>query len=135
MKNVVVFHWNHRRRALELRWVREIMTLGPVSAVPGAPARLAGATSHRGGVLPVLVPEDGESRPRAGDPAIVVEVGDVLAALATEGIGEVATLRESSADGQLIDAAGHPVELVQPGELIDSAILAIADSRRFPEAS
>mgnify|MGYP001552927914 CR=1 FL=1 len=136
MKNVVVFTWAGRRRAIELRWVREIITLGPIAAAPGAPPCIAGATNYHGSVLPILVPEAGTSRPRAGDPAIVVEVGDLTAALATEGIGEVTTLRENSdapESDELIDASGSKVDAVQLAALVDAAVTAIAATRRLPE--
>jgi len=133
LKNVVIFHWAHRRHAIELRWVREIVTLGTISSVPGAPPSVVGATAHRGAVLPILSPDGSSARPHKGDAAIVVEVGDVLAAIATEGIGEVATLRTPrDAPDDLVDAAGEAVTTVLPGELIEAAMSAIAESRRGP---
>ena len=129
MKNVVVFSWGSERRAIELRWVKEIITLGPVVRVPGGPAEVAGAINYHGRILPVLPPGSGGQQPRTGDPAIVVELGDITAAIATEGIGEVATLR-TGPSGMLVDSAGRDVLASSPTELVEAAVLAIASSRR-----
>ncbi|MBT8495485.1 MAG: chemotaxis protein CheW [Deltaproteobacteria bacterium] len=129
MKNVVVFTWGSERRALELRWVKEIITLGSVVRVPGGPAEIAGAINYHGRILPVLSPAVGDHQPRTGDPAIVVEIGKVTAAIATEGIGEVATLR-TGPSGMLVDSAGRDVMTSSPTELVEAAVLAIASARK-----
>ena len=128
MKNVVVFSWGAERRAIELRWVKEIITLGPVVPVPGAPPEIAGAVNYHGRILPVLVPGQGEPGSHSGDPAIVVEVGDVTCAIATEGIGEVATLH-TGPSGMLVDSAGRDVDMATPATLVDAAVMAIATHR------
>src|SRR5947209_3983122 len=42
LRNVIVFALGAARYAVELRWVREVVTLGFVTAVPTAPAALGG---------------------------------------------------------------------------------------------
>lgn len=54
MRNVIVFATDWGRFAVELRWVREVITLGHVTPVPGAPVHIAGAINVRGTITPVI---------------------------------------------------------------------------------
>ena len=45
MKNVIVFALGGARYAVELRWVREVTKLGPVTPVPGGPAAASSSSS------------------------------------------------------------------------------------------
>ena len=63
MKNVLVFSLGGKHYALELRWVREVMTLGHISPVPNAPEQIVGVTNCRG------ANRAGAAPPRAHGPA------------------------------------------------------------------
>ena len=54
LRNVIVFTIGGVRYALELRWVREVVSLGFVTGVPTAPAALSGVCNLHGTILPVL---------------------------------------------------------------------------------
>ena len=54
LKNVIVFTLGGpggERHAAELRWIREVVTLGFVTMIPGAPPGLAGAVNLRGNLV------------------------------------------------------------------------------------
>ena len=144
MKNVIVFALGGSRYAVELRWVREVVTLGFVTPVPGAPASIAGVVNLRGTVTPVLDliaaladdPSDASSAtssPRKGDGAIVVEVEAVIAALYVNNVEEVSTLGEK-ADGQmLVDSHGREVPLIDCPEVV-RRVMAVSSATREPTA-
>src|SRR4029450_6041570 len=54
LRNVIVFAIGATRYAVELRWVREVVTLGFVTAVPTAPPALGGLCNLHGSILPGL---------------------------------------------------------------------------------
>lgn len=140
MKNVIVFALGHARYAVELRWVREVFTLGPVTPVAHAPDAVAGVVNYRGAIMPIL---DlgvllGEAAARAaahgGEGAILIEVEDVRAALRVSSVVEVSSLR-AQADGALVDSTGRSVPLIDPPELLaraQAAAQAAADGRGEP---
>ena len=78
---VLVFELSGRRFAVPLAGVREVFNLGPLTPVPTAPPAVAGVTSLRGQVLPVidlaLLLEMGLHRLRLGDPAVLIETEGV----------------------------------------------------------
>ncbi|MBI4509564.1 MAG: chemotaxis protein CheW [Deltaproteobacteria bacterium] len=131
MKNVVVLVLGGERHAVELRWVREIVTLGPVTPVPTAPPVIAGAVNVAGVIMPVLngpslLEESlGHSFPRgrpphAGDTAVVFDVVDTRAALAVERIDAVTTLSQDDG-GALVTADGQVIPLLDPPTLLATA--------------
>ncbi len=110
MVNVIVFSLGRARMAIDLRHVREVFTLGPVTPVPTAPGAIAGVVNLRGAVIPTLSlrhllpdvqdPGDPTEPPppvKAGDPVIMVEVDGIRVALAVERVDEVTTLWETPA--------------------------------------
>lgn len=145
MRNVIVFEVEHGRFAVELRWVREVITLGHVTPVPGAPIHVGGAVNVRGTITPVLdvgimrgrtslIPPPGHSSASAqrpdhgrrdprGDGAVLLDVDGVALALRVVKVDEVATASEH--DGAPADdCAGAVSHLVldskgQPVPLID----------------
>jgi len=133
MKNVIVFALGPARYAVELRWVREVITLGHVTPVPHAPAAALGVVNYRGAITTVLDVDlllgdraagDGAGRApaNAGDSAILIEVDDLTAALRTTGVIEVATLRPREGHpGELIASSGLPVPLVDPPAVLERA--------------
>ena len=133
MKNVIVFALGQARYAVELRWVREVFTLGPVTPVAHAPIAVAGVVNYRGAIVPILdlgvlfaEPGAGSARAAAhgGEGAILVEVEDLRAALRVTSVVEVATLRASEDQGDgaaLVDSSGRPVPLVDPPALLARA--------------
>ena len=84
LKNVIVFTLGGARSATELRWVREVISLGFVTSVPTAPPGIAGAFNLRGHLVPVLdiaaLARAGHgASPRQGDSALLVEIDGSLA--------------------------------------------------------
>lgn len=126
MKNVIVVALGGARYAIELRWVREVFTLGHITPVPHAPAALTGVVNYRGAIVPVMhagsvARVTGEVRqPRQGDGAVLLEVEGVRAALAVDNIDSVATLSEAPGDG-LVDARGREVALLEPPSMLAAA--------------
>jgi chemotaxis signal transduction protein len=120
MKNVIVFTVEGARFAVELRWVREVITMGHVTPVPGAPSHVAGAINVRGVITPVIdlrvldqqsarathvqsaPATDGSPNERPAEPfeqsrgAVLLEVDDTMFALAMVKVDEVATAEESA---------------------------------------
>ncbi len=132
MKNVIVFALGQARYAVELRWVREVFTLGPVTPVAHAPESVAGVVNYRGAIMPILdlavLLGGGRMWRRAaaysGEGAILIQVEDVRAALRVSGVVEVATLREDRADplgSALIDSSGRKAPLIDPPALLAQA--------------
>ncbi len=132
MKNVIVFALGASRFGIELRWVREVFTLGPVTRVPTAPDVVAGAVNVHGGIVPVLhtpplvratlgITARPVRAPQQGESAILLDVDDVRFALTVDRIDEVTTLYGSDSDGALRDARGRAVSLLRPPALLDWA--------------
>ncbi len=125
LRNVIVFAVGGARYALELRWVREVVSLGFVTGVPTAPAALGGVCNLHGQILPVLdVGALLELSPgpaaRQGDGALVIETDGVVCALRVDQVDHVASLLETD-DGALADAGGRPLTLLDPGHLVRRA--------------
>ena len=127
LKNVIVFALAGARHAAELRWVREVVTLGFVTEVPTAPPGISGAFNLRGNLVPVL--DVGAltggglgAAPRQGDAALLVELDGVTAALRVDKVDEVATLASGEGGQVVIDGRGRLIPLVDPGAVIRRAI-------------
>ncbi|HEY6178827.1 MAG TPA: chemotaxis protein CheW, partial [Kofleriaceae bacterium] len=54
LRNVIIVTIGGARYAVELRWVREVVSLGFVTNVPTAPVALGGVCNLHGAILPVL---------------------------------------------------------------------------------
>ncbi|MDQ3368721.1 MAG: chemotaxis protein CheW [Myxococcota bacterium] len=124
LRNVIVFTIGAVRYALELRWVREVFSLGFVTGVPTAPAAFGGVVNLHGTILPVLdvsVLLGGPPGPpaRQGDGALVIELEGVLCALRVDQVDHVASLHETG--GQVNDASGRPLTLLDPTQLVRQA--------------
>ncbi len=134
MRNVIVFALGGGRYAVELRWVREVATLGFVTPVPTAPAAIGGVANLRGAVTPVVdvraafagdatpparpAEEDAPVRgPRKGDGAVVIDVDGLVAALWINNVEQVATLKDAG-PGQLADGRGGAIPLLDAPELV-----------------
>ena len=125
LRNVIVFTVGTARYALELRWVREVVSLGFVTGVPTAPAVLGGVCNLHGTILPVLdlgallgLPSGPPAR--QGDGALVLEADDLVCALRVDQVDHVASLHESG--GALVDSVGRPLTLIDPLKLVRRAI-------------
>jgi purine-binding chemotaxis protein CheW len=132
MKNVIVVALgqgqDRSRYAIELRWVREVFTLGHLTPVPRAPVPIAGVVNLRGSIMPVVDLESllGEGRaPRAnrGDGAVLVQVEELRAALRVDNVDEVTTLR--AREDRLVDGAGREIALLDPPALLERAMAAV----------
>ena len=125
LRNVIVFTIGGVRYALELRWVREVVSLGFVTTVPTASAALGGVCNLHGSILPVLdvgvLLDDMPGLPaRQGDGALVVEAEGLVCALRVDQVDHVASLHETA--GAVTDATGRPLQLLDPGRLIRRAL-------------
>jgi purine-binding chemotaxis protein CheW len=132
LRNVIVFTVGAARYAVELRWVREVVTLGFVTAVPTAPPAVGGVCNLHGTILPVLDlaallnPPDPSSDqpagppPRQGDGALVIEAEGMLCGLRVDQVDHVASLLETG--GAVVDAAGRPLTLLDPQRLLRRAL-------------
>lgn len=136
MKNVIVFALGRARYAVELRWVREVITLGYVTPVPTAPAAIAGAVNVRGTVTPVielgaaLDPQaPAEKAPRRGDGAILLEVERLQAAVRVSNVETVTTLAAGRTPDTLDDGKGHDIPLVDAQALLAVAQTQVAAAR------
>jgi len=125
LRNVIVFAIGAARYAVELRWVREVVTLGFVTAVPTAPPALGGVCNLHGTILPVLdvgvlLDQGAGPPPRQGDGALVIEAEGVLCGLRVDQVDHVASLFETG--GSVVDAAGRPLTLLEPERLLKRAL-------------
>ena len=125
LRNVIIVTIGGVRHALELRWVREVVSLGFVTNVPTAPAALGGVCNLHGAILPVLdvgmlLGGAAGSPARQGDGALVVEVDGLICALRVDQVDHVASLYE--AGGEVRDAGGRPLVLLEPARLVRRAL-------------
>jgi len=125
LRNVIVFTIGAVRYAVELRWVREVVSLGFVTVVPTAPAAIGGVCNLHGTILPVLdvgAVLGGASGPppRQGDGALVLETEGLVCALRVDQVDHVASLQETA--GSVIDAGGRTLPLLDPGRLVRRAL-------------
>ena len=141
LTNVIVFTLGGAggaRHAAELRWIREVVTLGWVTVVPGAPAGVVGAVNLRGNLVPVLdaavlLGGGPAGRARQGDAALVVEDRGVLAALRVSQVHEVATC--TAVGDHVVDGRGRHVPLIDPRELVRRALAAAEALRADGDAT
>jgi purine-binding chemotaxis protein CheW len=84
-QSACVFTLAEEACAIHLRQAREVVTIGALTRVPGAPATLLGVTNVRGSVVPVVDVRPLVGLPRGsagvGGSALVLEDGDLRAAL------------------------------------------------------
>lgn len=136
LRNVIVFTIGAVRYALELRWVREVVSLGFVTHVPTAPSAFSGVYNLHGTILPVLdvsvlLDQPPGAAARQGDGALVIETDGMVCALRVDQIDHVASLHES--DGAIVDAAGRPLVLLDPALLVRRALELITAAGAVPE--
>ncbi len=143
MKNVIVFALDQRLYAVELRWVREMFTLGYVTPVPSAPALVDGVVNLRGTITPIIdldlllneagavpaAPRPVMPKARRGDGAILLEVEQLTAAFRVSNVEEVSTLTETSRADRLLDSRGRTVALIDPRKLMTRALSTANDAR------
>lgn len=134
LRNVIVFAVGAARYAVELRWVREVVTLGFVTAVPTAPAAVGGVCNLHGTILPVLdvgalVDEPPGPAPRQGDGAIVIEADGMLCGLRVDQVDHVASLLEDG--GAVVDATGRPLTLLDPQRLLRRALELVGSAQEL----
>lgn len=129
LRNVIIFAIGTVRYAIELRWIREVVSLGFVTTVPAAPPVIGGVCNLHGAIVPVLdvsmlVGGVAGLPPRQGDGALVIEAEDMTCALRVDQVEHVASLHES--DGEVLDAAGRPLLLLDAGRLVRRAAELVA---------
>lgn len=138
LRNVIVFAIGAVRYALELRWVREVVSLGFVTNVPSAPPALGGVCNLHGTILPVLdlgALLGGPLGPpaRQGDGALVLEMDGVVCALRVDQVDHVASLYETG--GSVQDGAGRSLTLLDPARLVRRAVELVTEAgASSPEA-
>jgi len=131
LRNVIVFAIGAVRYALELRWVREVVSLGFVTNVPSAPPALGGVCNLHGTILPVLdlgALLGGPLGPpaRQGDGALVLEMDGVVCALRVDQVDHVASLYETG--GAVLDGAGRSLTLLDPARLVRRAVELVTEA-------
>jgi chemotaxis signal transduction protein len=131
LRNVIVFSIGASRYAIELRWVREVVTLGFVTSVPTAAPVLGGLCNLHGSILPVLdvaalLDQPAGPPARQGDGALVLEAEATVCALRVDQVDHVATLPASDPVGAepstVVDAVGRPLTLLDPQRLVRRAL-------------
>jgi chemotaxis signal transduction protein len=133
MKNAIVFSIDKRLMAVELRWVREVITIGHVTPVPNAPPVISGVVNFGGGIIPIvevsrLLGDLRESRTACrGESAILVQVESVRAAIRVDAVVEVATLSHVAGD-RWRDKNEVEARLLEPQELIADARAQVAET-------
>jgi len=125
LRNVIVFAVGPNRYAVELRWVREVVTPGFVTDVPTAPPAPRGLCNLHGTILPVLDVAALLGHPpgpaaRQGDGALVVEAEGMVCGLRVDQVDHVASLVDSG--GAVVDSAGRPLTLLDPQRLLRHAL-------------
>jgi chemotaxis signal transduction protein len=125
LRNVIVFAVGSARYAVELRWVREVVTLGFVTGVPTAPPALGGVCNLHGTILPVLdllalLDQGSGPPPRQGDGALVLESDGIVCALRVDQVDHVASLEDRGTS--VVDASGRPLTLLDPQRLLRRAV-------------
>lgn len=125
LRNVIVFTIGGVRYAVELRWIREVVSLGFVTGVPTAPPALGGVCNLHGTILPVLDVGAVLGQPpgppaRQGDGALVLETEGVVCALRVDQVDHVASLHESG--GSVVDAGGRALTLLDPADIVRRAL-------------
>ncbi|MBA3465461.1 MAG: chemotaxis protein CheW [Deltaproteobacteria bacterium] len=125
LRNVIVFTIGGVRYAIELRWVREVVSLGFVTGVPSAPSAFSGVVNLHGTILPVLdvaalLDQPAGHAARQGDGALVLETEGVVCAMRVDQIDHVASLHETG--GAINDASGRPLTLLDPAVLVRRAL-------------
>jgi chemotaxis protein histidine kinase CheA len=131
LRNVIVFALGAARYAIELRWVREVVSLGFVTTVPTAPPALGGVCNLHGAILPVLDLSallGGSLGPpaRQGDGALVVEMDGMVCALRVDQVDHVASLYETG--GAVVDGAGRSLTLLDPARLVRRAVELVTEA-------
>jgi chemotaxis signal transduction protein len=125
LRNVIVFTLGPARYAVEIRWIREVVSLGFVTSVPSAPAVIGGVCNLHGSILPVLdvstlLDQPAGPPPRQGDGALVLEAEGVTCALRVDQVDHVASLHDAGTG--MLDAGGRPLVLLDPQKLVRRAI-------------
>ena len=138
LRNVIVFSLGAARYAVEIRWVREVVSLGFVTAVPTAPPAVGGVVNLHGVILPVLDVSALLGHPpgppaRQGDGALVVEAEGVTCALRVDQVDHVASLHEDA--GAVVDASGRPLTLLDPISLVRCALELVGGAHEAELAS
>lgn len=139
LHNVLVFSLGGQGYALELRWVREVVTLGHVTPVPLAPPAVLGLVNLQGAIAPVLdagpLADAARSGAAQGDSAVVVDVEGVRAALRVDSVDEVSSLPPGDDEGTLVAAGGREVRLLRPPALLRRVRTATEAAARGPDAA
>jgi chemotaxis signal transduction protein len=133
LRNVIVFTIGGARYAVELRWIREVVSLGFVTSVPTAPDALSGVCNLHGMILPVidvgtLLGIAPGPPARQGDGALVLETEGLVCALRVDQVDHVASLHESEPGGGVVDVSGRPLTLLDPNALVRKAVELVGGS-------
>jgi chemotaxis signal transduction protein len=114
LRNVIVVSVGQRQFAFEIRWVREVATLGFVTLVPSAPPSLCGVCNWHGQILALVdIPGAHYGTPaRQGSGALVIDLSSTILAVRLEKIERVASLEYR--DGKLQDGTSGGIDLIDP---------------------
>lgn len=127
---MVIFELDGRRCGVQMGFVDEVITLGPVTPVPAAPQAVAGAMNVRGQVCAILRldrllrPAAPGPPPRQGQPSLLVHADDCRVVLCVGRIEGVSRRRDdwllSSGDTDLL-ISGILHDGTSPVHLVDVA--------------
>jgi chemotaxis signal transduction protein len=114
--------------ALPVEHVLEVVDLGELAAVPGAPATVLGIRNLRGQILPVydlaaLFRVEGGPAPAR---VVVAEDGDRRVGLAVDGVTDVSDLPEPGEEAQS--------EFLRGATLVDEGLVGVVDVPRLLDA-
>ncbi len=133
--DLLTFELRGRRYAVELAVVREVVTLGPVTRVPGAPGGLLGVAAVRGRVLPVADPAADADRaalanlPRQGDEALWIALPDHDLLLWVGRALEVLSAELAPGEHELwLAGAAAPVQVLDMPGFVQDAERAMAEA-------
>ncbi len=126
--------------AVDLAFVREVLTLGPVTRVPGAPGGVVGAAAVQGRVLPVVDLAMGLtgvmsdfSLIQPGAEALWLSAPPHQLLLAVGKVLEVVTVEDAAASGEMVEEIqleGFPaaVRLLDLGEFVSKVAMAVVET-------
>lgn len=107
------------RYAFAAQLVTEVVRLGPLTRIPGAPSFLCGVFTHRGEVLPVLdiaqLVGQGPIAIGANTRAVIARSGPWLVAIVTEGVDGLVDLGQGELEPPLADSGGMSAFLAAVG--------------------
>lgn len=135
---LVVFKLADETYGVDITGVREIITLQPITRVPGAPEFVEGILNLRGHVIPVLDLRRRFNLPRAEATReariMVVEVGDHTLGLIVDAVTEVLGVSAETVEPPHELTVGVDVEFLQGVAKLDQRLVVLLNLQRLLHA-